>query len=59
MVTFGDIVSKIYTDVDTRVLQGYSEKHMREEEGEEDDVDGGEREEETKESELKFFWRHR
>ena len=33
MVTFGDVVSKVYTDTDTRVVQCWTEQ-SKEEEGE-------------------------
>ncbi len=44
MVVFGEVVSKIYTDVDTRVIQGCPE---------------GEEDEEGNAPILKFCWKHK
>ena len=49
MVTFGGVVSKVYTDVDTRVIQGWPEEV--EERGENGAV--------TSKRIHKFCWRHR
>lgn len=49
MVTFGGVVSKIYTDTDTRVIQGLPEVF---EEKEEDGTV-------TSKNIYKFCWRHR
>ena len=59
MVVFGEMVSKIYTDVDTRVIQGcpvQAESAGSEEEGEEEEE---EEEEGRNNTILKFCWKHR
>lgn len=58
MVVFGDVVSKIYTDIDTRVVQGYPDD-------DDDDVDDrGSKEEKDGDKNpghglYKYCWRHR
>ena len=62
MVVFGNVVSKIYTESDTRVIQGFPDDD--EEEEEEGESERGEREGEGKQQPqqpdmYKYCWRHK
>ena len=65
MVVFGNVVSKIYTESDTRVIQGFpDDDEEEEEEGEEGESERGEREGEGKQQPqqpdmYKYCWRHK